>query len=463
VLFLYARNVRQVPPQQALAAMAVSLTVAILAWALLGLFVGRSGKRSLILFLFLLFFHGYGLYFSLVAGWLPVAARPLLSHGIALLPPLCMWLALSAAVWRSRRDFAIFNRVLQLAVMALVAWNLFGVLGHAARERASSDLPGQESAPGQASSADAPDIYCFVLDEFAALESVRSVFAYDNSALADSLRRLGFFVARDSRSRFRLTEPAIADILNLGEWPAGADPFSLVRRNAVASFLKRRGYRIIEFPVLPALFMETADLRFQYSLGRASIFFDDFYRTLFEATLLRVLPDVWKSRKSDLSRFYRERVLHVFARLPELVKSPGPKFVFIHLYSPHEPFVFDTQGGTVDAAHAWDHADRRYYLGQYRFVSRKIAETAARILRDSARPPVIIIQSDHGYRGPLRRGERGNPLPPDEMVRVFNALYLPGVERERIDASLSSLNNFRLVFNLYFGTRYPLLKNPAGG
>jgi hypothetical protein len=259
-----------------------------------------------------------------------------------------------------------------------------------------------------------------------------------------------------------LTEPAIADILNLGEWPAGADPFSLVRRNAVASFLKRRGYRIIEFPVLPALFMEDADLRFHYPLSRASIFFDDFYRTLFEATLLRVLPDVWKSRKTGFSRFYRERVLHVFERLPRLVVSPGPKFVFIHVYCPHEPFVFDARGGPVDDAHAWDHADRRFYVGQYRFISGKIAETAARILEDSARPPVIIIQSDHGYRGPLRRGAGGDPVPRDEMVRVFNALHLPGVDQNRIDASLAPANNFRLVFNLYFGTRYPLLKGPAG-
>jgi len=94
------------------------------------------------------------------------------------------------------------------------------------------------------------------------------------------------------------------------------------------------------------------------------------------------------------------------------------------------------------------------------FISSKIAETTALIVKDSATPPVIIIQSDHGYRGSLRQGKRQHRVPRDEMVRVFNALYLPGVAAEQIDPALSPLNNFRLVFNRYFGARYVLLKNP---
>jgi len=43
---------------------------------------------------------------------------------------------------------------------------------------------------------------------------------------------------------------------------------------------------------------------------------------------------------------------------------------------------------------------------------------------------------------------------------VFNALYLPGIAAARIDPSLSPLNNFRMVFNLYFGGHYVLLPNP---
>jgi len=460
VLFLYLRNVREVLPLQALAALGVSLLVALLAWMLTRLLVGHAGKRSLLLFLFLLFFHGYGVYFAAIAGWLPVASRPILAHGLALVLPFGIWFVLSWVVVRSGRDCQRLNQVLGLAVALLVLWNLLGILMHLSRAAVNPQPPQLEVRHGAKDRAAAPDIYCFILDEFASLESAQSRFQYANAALADTLRRQGFFIAKNSRSRFWLTEPAMADILNLGEWPAKADPFPLIRRNAVASFLTQRGYRIIEFPVQPVLFMEAADLRFHYSLTRASIFFNDFYRTLLENTVLRFLPDLWRRQKTDFTRFYRQRVLHVFDKLPALIKSPGPKFIFAHVYCPHEPFVFNAQGGMVDAAHAWDHDDPRFYLEQYMFISSKITETTALILRDSATPPVIIIQSDHGYRGSLRRGKQPQRVPRDEMVRVFNALYLPRVAVEQIDPALSPLNNFRLVFNHFFSEHYPLLENP---
>jgi hypothetical protein len=308
-----------------------------------------------------------------------------------------------------------------------------------------------------ANGAGGPDIYCFVLDEFAALEAARSLFHYDHSAFADKLRQMGFFVARDSRSPFLKTEYALAALLNPGGYDSRGDPFPGIRRNEVASFLKRRGYRVIEFAASPAMFMEGADKRHHYSLARVSIFFNDFYRTLFERSLLCLLPEQWSRHQSGVSHYYQERVLQVFREMPAVVKSQGPKFVFAHVYCPHEPFVFDARGGSVPRERAWDHSDSRNYLEQYVFISNKMLAAAAAILADSPLPPVIIIQSDHGYRGSRGRKNWKRTVATAEAQKTFNALYLPGMSMETIDPSLSPLNNFRLVFNLYFGTTYPLL------
>jgi len=463
-LFLYLRNIREVLPGRVLPALGVSLTIAIVFWLLTRIVARQHGKRSLLLFFFLLLFHFYGLYYGLIAGLLPDDSRPLLSHAIAFILPGGLWFFLSWAVVRSAKSFATFNRVLQLVVIFLVLWNGMGILIYHGQSFFSRSRLQRRGSPQLLKSLHnqtiRPDIYCFVLDEFASLESARSLFQYDNSIFAETLRQQGFFIAQNSRSRYRLTEPAIAAILNLGEFDEKKDPFALIRRNAVAAFLKQQGYRIIEFSVNPALFMEAADQRFHYSLLHASIFFDDFYRILCERSLLRFLPDRWRRQKSDFSRYYRERVLQVFEKLPEVVKSPGPKFVFAHIFCPHEPFVFDAQGGTVSAAHFWDHADPRFYLQQYIFVSRKMTEATALILEDSPTPPVIIIQSDHGYRGSLRSGKQQRRVSRAEIVKVFNALHLPGVDSKQIEPSLSPLNNFRLIFNHYFGEHYPLLQNP---
>jgi hypothetical protein len=461
VLFLYLHNIREVLWTQALWAAAASLGIAVAFWLATRLFSGRPEKRALLLFIFILLFHFYGLYYGQIAGLLPQLRASFLLQALAFVLPGGGCLLLSRAVIRSRKSFKKLNRILGMAVICLISWNLAGVLVHHGRTflgQAGSRSSGSNSLANVRNGD--PDIYCFILDEFAAIESARSLFHYDNSAFARSLQRQGFFVARHSRSPFQKTELALASFLNLGEYDGKSDPFKQVRRNAVAAFLKRRSYRLIEFPVTPALFMEGADQRHYYSLARFSIFFDDFYKTLFSRSLLYFLPERLSPGSPDSARYYREQVLQVFEELPAIVKSPGPKFVYVHLYCPHEPFVFNARGGAAVPGHFWDHADPDFYLQQYIFVSSKMTETVAKILNGSRRPPVIIIQSDHGYRGSRGRQKWQRKIDAAEAAKVFNALYLPGVFLDSIDPDLSPLNNFRLVFNSYFGTQYPLLRNP---
>lgn len=463
-LFLYLRNIHEVLPARLFPVLGVSLVIAIVFWLLTRIATRQHGKRSLLLFLFLLLFHSYGLYYELIAGLLPYDSQPLLSYAIAFILPGGLWFFLSWAIVRSKKSFATLNRILQLVVIFLLLWNLMGILIYHGRLFFGQDQLQHRPPPflkkNPQNQTNRPDIYCFILDEFASLESARSLFRYDNSIFAETLRQQGFFVAQNSRTIFQMTEQAIAAILNLGEFNEKKDPYQLIRKNTVAAFMKQQGYRISEFPIQPSSSMEAADQRFYYSLTRVSIFFDDFYRLLCERSLLHFLTDHWLRDAPNASRYFRERVLQVFEKLPEVIKGPGPKFVFIHLYCPHEPFVFDEQGETVPSTHFWDHADPRYYLQQYKFISRKMVETAAMILEESPTPPVIIIQSDHGYRGSRGRLPLGRQVDWNEKFKVFNALYLPGIDLKKIDPSLSPLNNFRLIFNYYFGEHYPLARNP---
>ncbi len=429
VLFLYLRNIREVPWPQALLAAAASLAIAIILWPATRLVAAGAHKRALALFLFLLLFHAYGSYYQAVSPLLPGTLSPLAAHALAFIVPGGACLLLTLALRRCRRDLAFPGRALGVAVLVLLAWNLGGILLY--HGRSLWEQAARQESMAAATRAGGPDIYCFVLDEFAALEAARSLFQYDHSAFADRLRQMGFFVARDSRSPFLKTEFALAALLNPGGDDGRGDPFARIRRNEVASLLKRRGYRVIEFAAGPAMFMEDADQRHHYSLARVSIFFNDFYRTLFERSLLRFLPEQWSRQQSDISHYYQERVLQVFRKMPAVIKSPGPKFVFVHVYCPHEPFVFDARGGSVPREKAWDHSDPRNYLRQYIFISSKMLETAAAILADSPRPPVIIIQSDHGYRGSRGRTNWKRTVDPAQAQKVFNALYLPGMSWRR--------------------------------
>ncbi len=454
-LSLYLQNIREVALPRAIWATAVSLAIAVALWFATRMVASGVGKRALALFLSLLLFHFYGLYYEAIIGLLPSGLSPLTSHALAFMLPGSAWLVLILLLRRSRKAFHAPGLPVGLAMASLLAWLAAGIAIHHARLLANT--PGSHGAiPVAAHSPprEMPDIYCFILDEFTAPEAVHRLFGLDNSRFVSSLRELGFFVAEQSVSRYARTEPVLAGILNLGEYSAKDDPYPLIRNNAVVSFLKGIGYRIIEFASIRELFLEAAEQRFFYDLSNASLFFDDYYRILFERTLLRILPDLWRLKQTDLSRYYRQRILEVFARLPEVTAQPGPKFVYVHLLSPHEPFVFMADGAPAPPGHFWDHSAPRYYLEQYRYISDRIVDTVRSLLRESADPPVILLFSDHSYRGSRKPD---SIVPREEMRRVLNALYLPGVPQPALDPALSTRNDFRLVFNLYFGTSYPML------
>ncbi len=456
-LSLYLHNIREVAWTQALWASAVSLAIAVACWFATRMAASGAGKRALILFLSLLLFHFYGMYHEAISGLLPSGLSPLAAHALAFIFPGSAWLVLIVLLRRSRRAFLALGIPMGLAMASWLAWIAAGIIIHHARLAASNAGSREAVAvPAHSPAQKTPDIYCFMLDEFTAPEAVRRLYGLDNSRFVSSLRDLGFFVAEQSVSRYARTEPVLAGILNLGAYSAKDDPYPLIRDNAVVSFLKGKGYRIIEFASIRELFLAAADQRFFYDLSKASLFFDDYYRILFERTLLRILPDMWRLKQTDLSRYYRQRILEVFARLPEVLAQAGPKFVYVHLLSPHEPFVFMADGAPAPPGHFWDHSTPRHYLEQYRYISERIVDTVRSILSGSADPPVILLFSDHSYRGSRKPD---SIVPREEMRRVLNALYLPGVPQPALDPALSTRNNFRLVFNLYFGADYPLLAN----
>jgi len=103
-------------------------------------------------------------------------------------------------------------------------------------------------------------------------------------------------------------------------------------------------------------------------------------------------------------------------------------------------------------------------LNQLIFVNNKIKIIIDEILSKSEVAPIIILQADHGPTAALSQGMLdGWHNPTDTMLRermrIFNAYYLPQVGNDLLYKSITPVNTFRLVFNLYFGTNYELLSD----
>jgi hypothetical protein len=170
---------------------------------------------------------------------------------------------------------------------------------------------------------------------------------------------------------------------------------------------------------------------------------------------------------------HRRRVLFTLEQLPRTASIRGPKFVFAHLLCPHAPFAFDAEGRipTTTLQLDWrrdpgvkarqDRGERlTEYIPLFRdqtvFIESRILAVIDRILEQQARPPIIILQSDHGPGSRLhdRDPERSDL---NERFPILNAYLFPGGAGESLYPTVTPVNTFRIVFNRFFGGRLALL------
>lgn len=164
----------------------------------------------------------------------------------------------------------------------------------------------------------------------------------------------------------------------------------------------------------------------------------------------------------------RERILYALDELKRIPELNGPKFVFVHIVGPHPPFVLNHQGKAVTPVRPYLAGDgeafggspeeyQQQYVEQLRYINSQIQVAVDSILEKSARPPVILIQGDHGPGSLLRRNSLDKTCL-FERTSILSAYYLPGGS-PALTPDLSPVNTFRVVLNTFFGTDLELLPN----
>jgi hypothetical protein len=161
-----------------------------------------------------------------------------------------------------------------------------------------------------------------------------------------------------------------------------------------------------------------------------------------------------------------QSVWHSFDSLMQTVEEPGPTFVYAHFQLPHPPLVFDAEGTCLPFDRIVSRTRREGYTAQVQFANKLIEKFVAHARSSSSLAPIIVIQSDEGPF-PTRfwasdrvhfdwRTATTEEL--REKVRILNAYHLPDVEAASgLYPSISPVNTFRIIFNLYFGEEYSLL------
>ncbi len=463
VLALLSANVGQIQPAAGIRSLLVSVAFGGMLYFVIWSFLRQAYKSAFLATLWLALFFTFGHAYIAIDEKYPESNYTLwLAIGWIVLFMLAL-----AWVLRSQSTFvsstATFNTIaLALMVMAV------GQISLAVGPR-SVHASGAENAPSQNDLVlpqYPPDVYYIILDSYTREDFLKMVYDYDNSEFVDALQERGFYIASCSQSNYVRTEISLASSLNMmyiQELDDAFTPDSTARRtlwdslkhSAVRHNFESLGYETVNFATGFA-WMELDDADHFLTPPPFTSGLTEFEGLFFRTTLARYAQDWgWVDPDAVLGQSFRDRFNNVFDNMDDVASMPGSQFSYIHLISPHPPFVFDAEGNPMYPPGFWNE-QRQYpydmyqkgYTNQLTYLNKRMLEAIDTILEESDTPPIIIIQGDHGVW----------MQPKDRRMWILNAYYLPG-NNDKLYPSISPVNTFRLVFNSYFGGRYEMLED----
>lgn len=398
-----------------------------------------------------------------------------------LLPLLLLVLVLTGFYMkRSARDFTKLSQavIFFLVINALfeTGWFIYNVASGAQAQKDFGDYHHtliRDIKP--AAAANKPTVFWIVFDEYANSSTLKRVWNFSNP-LDSLLAAKGFWVAgADVRSNYNFTHYSISSILDmtylkelnnhsavrLKDLQRGA--FSIYDNNVVRMF-EKNGYAIYNYSIFPLKnhptqgmkeFDFVPELLINYQTLQGRLRKDigwNFPNILKKDKRSADSLDVVQSMR-DLDTAHK----NLLERCLKSVQATGsaPSFYLFHFMLPHEPYMYRADG-SIAFEHGYT-AEARYYIPHLQWTNRIVTRLADSILsacRD--KNVVVIVQGDHGFRFQV-----SDPLYNEESCKILYAVYCSDARYAPWRTMRSTVNSFRILFNTYFQTRFPLLPDSS--
>jgi hypothetical protein len=488
VLFLWVDNKDEIPFFAAVRSLLFSIGLAIVVYALTSIIYRNFKKAAIIASIIIILALSYGHIYNFIESQpdlIDVIGYYRLLAILLLIVAICIVL-----VWKYKSSVRSVNQVMHVISFLLLVM-IIGQIGwyFVSEVTAKSFLSNTEVVDTNETISNDyldRDVYYIILDAYSREDLLKSRFDYDNSSFIAELKNLGFVIPECTQSNYDSTKFSMASSLNmnyLSELPtpilstnAPKDQFELyITHSLVRSKFEAMGYLTVSFrAIYPYLNIEDAD--FYYDFQQSADIYnkletENFQYLFFNTTVLRIIIEILEASPEYMfvedasaiqvyiakilypqmklfeTRLFKqyEQNLYAFEKLEAIPDIPGNKFVYAHLFSTHQPFVF-TPTGQV----RWPvNENSEAYLDQITYTNTRMLGIIKSILNNSATPPIIILQGDHSY------------VQHDGRNKILNAYYLPEGGSEQITPDFSPVNTFRLIFNTYFGGDYEILPNIA--
>ncbi|RYY88692.1 MAG: hypothetical protein EOO15_08305 [Chitinophagaceae bacterium] len=337
---------------------------------------------------------------------------PLLATGI---------IALALLLGRSRRTFARWVLPVSFILTALILLNLSMMVEKAGRGNHNGD----DNKLTSCDTCTRPDIYLILTDGYAGSAELSQYLRFNNQPFLDALRQRGFHVVEGSRSNYNYTTFSTASLRNFSIFPIDATPA------AIRSPYFRTGASLLSAQTLCGRI--NRDLRYQLAQRMQ-----------------------WES---EIARFANYDVRDGIDRAMALTlaesrqRAEKPRLIYTHLLLPHYPYFYKADGtpNEPNLLTEPNNVDPALYVGYLQYGNRRLLQLVDGILQSSARPPIVFLISDHGFRGDTRT------IPEAAQQLTLNAVLLPSRKYEQWYTGISNVNHLRVFLNTQFGQRLPLL------
>jgi hypothetical protein len=316
-----------------------------------------------------------------------------------------------------------------------------------------------------------PDVVWVIFDAYSSSSTLQKVWNYSNP-MDSMLVSKGFYVADSAISNYNYTPYSITSTLDMTYLKDFVHHSTVtakdiargmvsVKQNNVFSVFEQLGYNIYNYSIYDVSGHPTEGLRYFEYIPRETFS----YRTMDG----RIAHDIGWNFTNMFSGKYasadEKRIIELHASyigLNEKImktirnqKPEGPGFYVFHMPIPHEPYLYDSSG-KPSPKQAME-GTREGYLNQLKYSNQLMERLVDSILSGFRnRQFALVLQSDHGFKF-----NESDPEFDAESCKILYAIYCSDKDYSGWYETMSSVNGFRILFNKYFQTQFPLLRDSS--
>lgn len=477
---LFSNNIDVLFPGQILRPLSILFSITMILWGGMYLITKDAHRSSYLCFLSILLFFFYDYLHRFLNDLFLIDSR-LKDSQLIVIGVWCLFLGVASSgwLWEQIKDPPKISKYLSVIllfslcpVLLKIGWFEYRKMFVPYNSRLQSYTDLLDNLPVHSDSL--PDIYYIILDSYGRGDILMDLYNTDISSFTTFLLNKGFYVAEKSHSNYLQSEESIASSLNMQYLDILTDMntssrqqlLELIWHSSVRNYLEKNGYLTISLASID----DYTDIKDTDLYFKGFMDINPIEEMILSNSIISPLEGVLNL---DLPfQSYRTHYLwnkYTFNKLSEIPELQSPKFVFVHMVTPHPPFVFDQNGVAVTPKASFSRLDANGFPGtneefiqgysqQVQYINKRFQDIIEEIFEKSLTSPIIILQGDHGPRRLFNWYSTENNCY-REAASILYAIYLPKGDYLNYYSSITPINTFRLIFNSYFGSNLPLLED----